>query len=95
MSKFTNQEAKFLIDHLEEVWNDINQDMFVDDLGRYDESIVLPKSLVVEVCVDRMEIQGASIFQRIVIAKFWQCPNDHVEKQAIINKAFPYSSYGC
>ena len=94
MSKFTQREAKFLVDHLQEVWDSIGHDMFLNDKGKYDESIVIPKSQVVEVCIDRMEVAGASIFQRIVIAKFWECPNDHVEKRAIINKAFPYAEYG-
>lgn len=94
MTEFTMKEAQFLVEHLKEVWNNINQDMFVDDHGRYDESKVIPKAEVVEVCTDRMEVAGESIFQRLVIAKFWQCPNDHVGKQAIINKAFPYESYG-
>ena len=95
MEKFTKKEFDFLVQHLMDVWDEINQDMFVDDYGRYDESVVIPKSQVVEVCIDRMEVQGASIFQRIVIAKFWQCPNDHPDKQAIIDKAFPYEAYGC
>lgn len=93
MSKFTMKEAKFLVEHLQDVWNSIGHDMFLDDFGKLDESKVIPKAEVVEVCIDRMEPQGGSIFQRIVIAKFWECPNDHVEKQAIINKAFPYASY--
>ena len=94
MSKFTHQEAKFLVEHLEDVWNSIGHDMFRDDHGNIDESKTIPKSTVVEVCIDRMEIAGESIFQRLVIAKFWQCPNDNVERQAIINKAFPYATYG-
>ncbi len=94
MSKFTMKEADWLIDHLKKVWIEIGDDMFLDDHGKYDDTKVIPKSQVVEVCTDRMEVQGASIFQRLVIAKFWQCPDDHVEKHAIINKAFPYASYG-
>jgi len=94
MSKFTMKEADWLINHLKKVWVEIGDDMFLDNHGEYDESMVIPKSQVVEVCVDRMEVQGASIFQRLVIAKFWECPDVHVEKQAILNKAFPYASYG-
>ena len=94
MGKFTMQEADWLINHLKQVWNEVGEDMFRNDHGVYDESIVVPKSQVVEVCIDRMEIEGASIFQRIVITKFWETPFNHVEKQAIINKAFPYTSYG-
>lgn len=95
-SLFTDKEVEWLVSRLQRIWDEVGHDMFRDDQGNYDPSIVIPRDEVYEIAADRLAEfdQPLSIFERLVVTKFYQSPMDHVEKMAIKVKAFPYPRYG-
>jgi hypothetical protein len=92
----TSEQKKIIIQALQNSWEQIAPDCYVDDMGKHDESVVIPQTQVWELACDRL-YNDYDRNDEVATAAFqaWQKLGwESDEKKAVLKEAFPYKSYG-